>query len=796
MAAAPNRATLAHGTGPSCGFASTHRVSDAGVAAVLGAALLAVYLSGGDYYPIGDATPSALQAVSLLEDGNLSFTSDEVPERLIWKLHAPGGMRIVPVTYVDDEVAQALAAGRLTIEDVHYSISPTTREGVYLNTFSPGAALTAVPVFAVLKAAQGSLLEPPERLWFAGKWAAALCVAISAAVVYLTARRWLELGPAVALALVYGLGTGVWSTSSQALWQHGPNAMYLALGTYWLPVARRQLGAAALCAIAYAAATWCRPTGALVVAAVAFYLLLVNWRACVIYVLTGLPLGIALLAYNAYYFGSPLAFGQTGLVAHALEKTGSEEIWQTPLLVGLVGLLVSPSRGLFVFSPVLLVGLWGGWLCWRRPELTSLRPLTVAVVAIWCVEARHFDWWGGWSYGYRHIVDTAPLLAVLAVGAVRVIAARGWLTALMLPLIAWSVVVQAAGAYAFDLGGWNARARYIVTLPNGDAPRITFDRDQALDWAQVPGSTIQRVQMNIDGAEYRDRLWSWRDWQIAYYLVHFAEARREKHRLAEEHSQPATERRMATHVALGRAWLELGEPDQAEVHFRRAQELAPSAGQPALALYALWSDQRQFDAAREVADAAVAQRSRDVGLRNELGLIDAAQGRIGWALVRFDQALALDRRAAEHDFRQRGVYLPGSTHDEPRLVTDTLPEIEWLRVDYIRRHYGEARAALATGDLEQADIAAQAACQFDTAIGRSWYLLGLVRVRQGAFDEAMEYLARATELMPDDPDPHLALGTLLTERGYIEAARRALTRAVELAPYNAVARRRLAALGP
>ena len=34
--------------------------------------------------------------------------------------------------------------------------------------------------------------------------------------------------------MTYGLGTGVWGISSQGLWSHGPNVLYLALGCYFL----------------------------------------------------------------------------------------------------------------------------------------------------------------------------------------------------------------------------------------------------------------------------------------------------------------------------------------------------------------------------------------------------------------------------------------------------------------------------------------------------------------------------------------------------------------------------------
>ena len=61
--------------------------------------------------------------------------------------------------------------------------------------------------------------------------------------------------------------------------------------------------------------------------------------------------------YNAYRFGSPLASGY---------QFSEGESFITPLWTGLYGLLLSPFRGLFWFSPVLLAAIPGTVMTWRR----------------------------------------------------------------------------------------------------------------------------------------------------------------------------------------------------------------------------------------------------------------------------------------------------------------------------------------------------------------------------------------------------------------------------------------------
>jgi len=501
----------------------------------------------------------------------------------------------------------------------NYSLIPSVRsdpgggEPLFVNAFGPGAGLTALPIFSLVQLTVGNLGDRPRLLWFTAKSVASLLVATSAAFIYLASRRFLEPSLAALIALSYGLGTCVWSTSTQTLWQHAPNEFFLALGSYafflttrTVPAGGRQRCAAAACAAAFACATVCRPTSAIVLAAIGVYIAATDRRAFAIYVLAALPIALALGTYNAYFLGSPWNFGQAEIGRKlALAKTGSADLWQTPLWLGMAGLLVSPSRGLLVFSPFLVFSLPGIYRTWRRREFALLRPLTVALGLILGIEAKHFDWWGGWSYGYRHIVDTTVFLALLLIpvagwlaqrpalgvgkieasrlsrgvrksprrfaatpfaeggaesptlvkGAaseasggfaaapasvctrahrsyfwIEALVRRRWRLAAYAVLLAWSVVVQIAGAFAYDGYGWNARrAGFELRLPDQPQPRVVESEAEVRSLVATRGARLLgEVRLDIDQPQHRYRLWSLWDNQIAYYLSHFAESRRTK----------------------------------------------------------------------------------------------------------------------------------------------------------------------------------------------------------------------------------------------------------------------------
>ena len=328
--------------------------------------------------------------------------------------------------------------------------------------------------------------------WHGGALTASLLVASAALLVFLASRRFVRPQPAFLVALAFGLGSCAWPISSQALWQHPANTFFLALGAYFLMEVQERRRQAAYCGAALGMAVWCRPTSAVVVVCVGMYLLWVNRRWFAAFVLGGLPFAVILAAYNGYYFGNPLEFGQTVTSQQiALATTGSEDLWQSPLWESLPGLVISPSRGLVFFSPVLLFGVVGGVLAWKSPRYRFLIPLQLATALLILVASKWFDWWGGSTYGYRPIVDTAPFLALLMIPVIEQVVASRRMRTLFGALLIWSIGVQFVGAYSYSVVGW----------------------------------TEQWWNAARDNNPDRDSLWQWSRPQIAYHVANFRSER-------------------------------------------------------------------------------------------------------------------------------------------------------------------------------------------------------------------------------------------------------------------------------
>jgi hypothetical protein len=481
------------------------------VALIAFLAALFIYLGSGSVIPDShDTTANAYVPVSLLVDGDLAFSPLEAPLMFLWNAKGLQGAEPVSVQGWDQLVpgseltfAEYYRQGRLELVGPRYFLVPTIRvraatgEPLFVGAFGPAAGLTALPAAVVAYMAGSQLQRDPFAMFRVAKWTAALLTAGSVALVFLTALAFTSRRRAFVLAALYGLGSCVWTVSSQSLWQQTPELFFLSLGV--LCVVRGEgawiRGVAA--GLAFSAAAACRPTAAIVGLAAAGYLAMSDRRSLAAYVPAAFPVGLAVLAHNLYYFGSALDFGQLAAGAViAKSKTGSPELWQTPVWVGAAGLLVSPSRGLLVYTPFLAAAFAGAVLAWKDEKYASLRFLAIAVPVLWLPAFVWFDWWGGWTYGYRPIVDSAPLLAILCVPVIdRILARPAWSCAFA-TVAGWSVFVQLLGVLAYTPSGWNA-------LPIGG----------------------NGTAANVDLPEYRARLWSLHDWQIGYLIANFAALR-------------------------------------------------------------------------------------------------------------------------------------------------------------------------------------------------------------------------------------------------------------------------------
>jgi len=302
---------------------------------------------------------------------------------------------------------------------------------------------------------------PDDRTARLEKLVASALVALATAAMYLIARRSGGVGFSIALALVFAFATSMWSTASRALWQHGPSVLLLATALYLTLLAPEKTWAVFATGFILAFAYLVRPTNSLSFAFFGLFYWLNGRRRIWAYAVGGLavlvPYGIQnLTAYGNFF--PPYAY-------QLFERLG------TPAAVGeaLIGTLISPNRGLFVFTPIFLFAVYGAYLAATQRGLNGAN-LDLYIMGIllshWITTSLFEDWGGAWSIGPRYFVDVIPyftyfLIPVLGSPSFRRSAWRyAFLTA-----VAASTLVQfrcSVSQYPFI---WNGKPRALVDAP-------------------------------------------------------------------------------------------------------------------------------------------------------------------------------------------------------------------------------------------------------------------------------------------------------------------------------------------
>lgn len=380
-----------------------------------------VYLANGRVIGAGDTVPARYLPMSVLRE--FDFDLDEFP-----------------FLYNETGKAQYPLLG-----GIPYFLRLVN--GHYISAYPPGPALVALPIYLIPVIAD----MPATSEWVVclEKLSASLITAISVLFLFWALRERIADRWAVIIALLYALGTSSFSVSSQALWQHGPSQLFLAVSLFLFSRGLKEERYIAYAGFTLASAVVMRPTDALIALPMGCYVLHKHWEKLPNFVLFALPPAAFLLAYNFIYFGSILETG------YGRPFDSASFFWQTPFFEGLLGILFSPGRGLFVFSPVLVLSIVGMMHVWIKGPW-AFKYLSLGSLFVVLLYSKWFAWWGGWSYGPRLLADLAPLLCFFLYPIIEMMQRRWFLKLVFVMLALLSVGFHALGVFWYD-GSWDAR---------------------------------------------------------------------------------------------------------------------------------------------------------------------------------------------------------------------------------------------------------------------------------------------------------------------------------------------------
>jgi hypothetical protein len=290
--------------------------------------------------------------------------------------------------------------------------------------------------------------------------------------IYLIARHFLTPLRSATVALLFAFGTPAWSTASRALWQHGASILLISIAFLALLKAERHAAWLALAGLTLAFAMVVRPTNLIVFVAVCLYLITIQNRRLWIFIAAAIPVFALFVAWAWSVYGVPIA------PYYWPHRPGSNSLaLHRSFFEALIGNLISPGRGLFVYVPVYLLSIFS---MFQRPSdsaFARLRPFVIGIlVTHWILISTFEDWWAGWAFGPRYFSDVTPLFVFLLIPMFR----QGRFKQLRTVLFVLSLA-----SVAIQYGGANRQADY--------------------DWNRTPVSVDQNPK----------RVWDWSD--IAFF---------------------------------------------------------------------------------------------------------------------------------------------------------------------------------------------------------------------------------------------------------------------------------------
>lgn len=331
-----------------------------------------------------------------------------------WSLYTAMSMIYEHNTDLDEYLSYFDGSGKWELE---------THSGHFYSPYPLGASIMAMPflltadlVFRRLLAAGGTTGGTDKfefDKYFRGKYPTGLefgiaCFYMSMTVVlmYWLIRMFLNVPRSLLLSIVFAFGTAAWPTASRALWQHGPSMLMLVLTLFLLLKAKTKPALVQYTGLTLACSYVIRPTNSLSVILLTIYVFWEYRQYFLRFMFWAAMVAVPFLwhNWNVYHsLFSPYYRSQFGFSWPAL--------WE-----GLAGNMISPARGLLVFSPIFVFSAIGVIIKTRSGRSGKLDWFIISIIFLhWAVISIWPCWWGADSFGYRLFSDMVPYLIYLMI---------------------------------------------------------------------------------------------------------------------------------------------------------------------------------------------------------------------------------------------------------------------------------------------------------------------------------------------------------------------------------------------
>ena len=283
---------------------------------------------------------------------------------------------------------------------------------------------------------------------------------------------------ALITALIFAFGTNMWSICSQALWQHGMVALLFSVMFFLIVTNEKNehLRNYLLLGVCSSLLVFNRPSDSFMVLPIVVYVFYKNIRSFILYCLIVFVSSLPVMFYNISLFHnifggySSMATGLGFKLEILTPSIGSQIITQA------IGLLFSPQLGLFIFTPIALVAIFGFFKIYSIPNKT-LRFFFYSFAVVLILETVVFALWfwnfhlhaengPGIMFGPRYFSGFLPAICIL-IGIFlnslvnpenskfKMASLKKILIVCVISVfVVWSVFAQIVGAFYYPNGNW------------------------------------------------------------------------------------------------------------------------------------------------------------------------------------------------------------------------------------------------------------------------------------------------------------------------------------------------------
>lgn len=320
------------------------------------------------------------------------------------------------------------------------------------------------------------------------KIAASFITAAAITIFYAGLKEVVRERVALVTALVLAFCTSMWSINSQALWQHGIIAFLFSI--LFLLIVRNErtenFRTYILLGICSALLAFARPADLFLALPALVYVAGKRREDLAAFCIAALATALPIVLYNEMAAGN--LFGGYGSLL-------SQFSFDTSALAGLAGVLISPNRGLLVFTPLVLLCIPGFLRIKTGISNPALQRVFYTFGIVFILEILVYGlfncWWGGTTYGPRFFSGSLPMIFILVGICLESVIPSGVpgdpgsgkiILAVIAGLVIWSVFVQVVGVFYYPNGNWNDIPKTIVpvggeTFKTTDTSRLWDTKD-------------------------------------------------------------------------------------------------------------------------------------------------------------------------------------------------------------------------------------------------------------------------------------------------------------------------------